>query len=179
MRLRPCWPGHVWAYDFVQDRTADGRPFRMLTVIDEYTRECLASVVARRPTSDDVLQVLTDPFVERGPPEHLRSDNGGEITAKVVRAWLERIGVRTPFIERGSSWENGYDESFNGKLRDELPEREIFHSLREAEVLIERWRQYYNTMRPHSALGNRPPAPEAVLLRSAGSTLRPGINETI
>ncbi len=168
VRLRPCWPGHVWAYDFVQDRTSDGRLFRMLTVIDEYTRECLAIVVARRLTSDDVVHVLTDLFIERGPPEHLRSDNGGEFTAKVVRAWLERIGVRTPFIERGSPWENGYNESFNGKLRDELLDREIFYSLREAEVLIERWRQHYNTVRPHSALGYRPPAPEAVLLRPAG-----------
>ncbi len=168
VRLRPCWPGHVWAYDFVQDRTSDGRLFRMLTVIDEYTRECLAIVVARRLTSDDVVHVLTDLFIERGPPEHLRSDNGGEFTAKVVRAWLERIGVRTLFIERGSPWENGYNESFNGKLRDELLDREIFYSLREAEVLIERWRQHYNTVRPHSALGYRPPAPEAVLLRPAG-----------
>jgi transposase InsO family protein len=168
IRLRPCWPGHVWAYDFVQDRTSDGRPFRMLTVIDEYTRECLAIVVARRLTSDDVLQALTDLFVERGPPEHIRSDNGGEFNAKIVRAWLERIGVRTLFIERGSPWENGYNESFNGKLRDELLDREVFHSLREAEVLIERWRQHYNTVRPHSALGYRPPAPEAVLPRPAG-----------
>jgi transposase InsO family protein len=140
----------------------------MLTVIDEYTRECLAIVVARRLTSDDVLQVLTDLFVERGPPEHLRSDNGGEFTATNVGAWLERIGVRTLFIERGSPWENGYNESFNGRLRDELLDREIFYSLREPEVLIERWRQHYNTMRPHSALGYRPPAPEVVLLRPAG-----------
>ena len=168
VRLRPCWPGHVWAYDFVQDRTSDGRHFRMLTVIDEYTRECLAIVVARRLTSDDVLQALTDLFVERGSPDHIRSDNGAEFTAKVVRAWLERIGVRTLFIERGSPWENGYNESFNGKLRDELLDREIFYSLREAVVLTERWRQHYNTVRPHSALGYRTPAPEAVLPRPAG-----------
>jgi putative transposase len=168
IRLRPCWPGHVWAYDFVQDRTHDGRPFRMLTVIDEYTRECLAITVARNLTSDDVLQVLTDLFVDRGPPDHIRSDNGGEFTAKVVRTWLGRIGVRTLFIERGSPWENGYNESFNGKLRDELLDREIFHSLREAEVLIERWRRHYNTARPHSALGYRPPAPEASLPHPIG-----------
>jgi putative transposase len=168
VRLRPCWPGHVWAYDFVQDRTHDGRPFRMLTVIDEHTRECLAITVARTLTSDDVLQVLTDLFVERGPPDRIRSDNGGEFAAKVVRAWLGRIGVRTPFIERGSPWENGYNESFNGKLRDELLDREIFYSLREAEVLIERWRRHYNTSRPHSALGYRPPAPEAILPRPIG-----------
>jgi transposase InsO family protein len=168
IRLRPCWPGHVWAYDFVQDRTSDGRPFRMLTIIDEYTRECLAIVVARRLTSDDVLQVLTDLFVERGPPDHIRSDNGGEFTARIVRAWLGRIGVRTLFIERGSPWENGYNESFNGKLRDELLDREIFHSLHEAQVLIERWRRHYNTSRPHSALGYRPPAPQATLPRPIG-----------
>ena len=102
IRLRPCWPGHIWAYDFVQDRTSDGRPLRMLAIIDEYTRKCLAIVVARRLTSDDVLQALTDLFVEHGPPDHIRSDNGGEFTAKVVRAWLGRIGVRTLFIERGS-----------------------------------------------------------------------------
>jgi transposase InsO family protein len=168
VRLRPCWPGHVWAYDFVQDRTHDGRRFRMLTVIDEYTRECLAVVVARRLTSDDVLQVLTDLFVERGPPGHIRSDNGPEFVAKVVRGWLGRVGVTTLFIEPGSPWENGYNESFNGKLRDELLDREIFYSLREAEVLIERWRRHYNTVRPHSALGYRPPAPEAVLPGPAG-----------
>ena len=137
----------------------------MLTVIDEDTRECLAIVVARRLTSDDVLQALTDLFVERGLADPIRSDNGGEFTAKAVRAWLERIGVRTLFIERGSPWENGYNESFNGKLRDELLDREVFHSLKEAEVLIERWRRHYNTSRPHSALGYRPPAPEAILPR--------------
>jgi len=169
IRLRPCWPGHVWAYDFVQDRTSDGRTFRTLTVLGEYTRECLAIAVARRLTSDDVLQVLTDLFVVRGPPDHIRSDNGGEFTAKVVRAWLGRIGVRTLFIERGSPRENGDNESFNGKLRDELLDREIFHSLMEAEVLIERWRQHYNTARPHSALEYRPPAPEAVLPRPIGT----------
>jgi putative transposase len=173
IRLRPCWPGHVWAYDFVQDRTHDGRRFRMLTVIDEYTRECLAIVVARRLGSDDVLQTLTDLFVEHGPPEHIRCDNGPEFVAKVVRGWLGRIGVKTLFIEPGSPWENGYNESFNGKLRDELLDREIFYSLREAEVLIERWRRHYNTVRPHSALGYRPPAPEAVLPWPAGPAYAP------
>ena len=173
IRLRPCWPGHVWAYDFVQDRTHDGRRFRMLTVIDEYTRECLAIVVARRLGSDDVLQTLTDLFVEHGPPEHIRCDNGPEFVAKVVRGWLGRIGVKTLFIEPGSPWENGYNESFNGKLRDELLDREIFYSLREAEVLIERWRRHYNTVRPHSALGYRPPAPEAVLPWPSGPAYAP------
>lgn len=173
VRLRPCWPGHVWAYDFVQDRTHDGRRFRMLTVIDEYTRECLAIVVARRLTSDDVLQVLTNLFVERGPPDHIRSDNGPEFVAKEVRGWLGRVGVKTLFIEPGSPWENGYNESFNGKLRDELLDREIFYSLREAEVLIDRWRRHYNTVRPHSALGYRPPAPEAMLPWPSGPAYAP------
>ncbi|WP_439549760.1 IS3 family transposase [Falsiroseomonas sp.] len=173
VRPRPCWPGHVWAYDFVQHRTHDGRRFRMLTVIDVYTRECQAIVVARRLTSGDVMQVLTDLFVERGPPGHIRSDNGPEFVAKVVRGWLRRVGMTTLFIEPGSPWENGYNESLNGKLRDELLDREIFYSLREAAVLIERWRRHYNTVRPHSALGYRPPAPEAVLPWPAGPAYAP------
>jgi putative transposase len=161
IRLRPCWPNHVWAYDFVQARTHDGRAFRMLTVIDEYTRECLAIPVARRLRSDDVLHCLAWLFSHRGPPDHIRSDNGSEFTAKAVRDWLSRIGVKTLFIEPGSPWENGYNESFNGKLRDELLNTEIFYTLKEAEVLIERWRDHYNTVRPHSSLGYRPPAPRA------------------
>lgn len=160
IRLRPCWPNHVWSYDFVMDRTHDGRRIRMLTVIDEYTRRCLAIVVARRLRSDDVLQCLADLFSEHGLPDHIRSDNGSEFTARSVRQWLGRLGVRTLFIEPGSPWENGYNESFNGKLRDELLNGEIFYSLREAQVLIEDWRRHYNTIRPHSALGYRPPAPE-------------------
>lgn len=162
VRLRPARKDHVWSYDFVQDRTRDGRAFRMLCVIDEYTRECLAIDVARRLTSEDVLERLSDLFVRRGVPEHLRSDNGSEFTARGVREWLGRVGVRTLFIEPGSPWENGYVESFNGKLRDELLEREVFDTLLEAKVLIERWRLEYNHVRPHSSLGYRPPAPEAV-----------------
>jgi putative transposase len=160
IRLRPCWPNHVWSYDFVAARTHDGRAFRMLTVIDEFTRRCLAIVVARRLRSDDVLQCLAELFAEHGPPDHVRSDNGSEFTAHVVRDWLERIGVKTLFIEPGSPWENGYNESFTGKLRDELLNGEIFYTLKEAQVLIEAWRQHYNTIRPHSSLGYRPPAPE-------------------
>ena len=162
IRLRPCWRNHVWAYDFVQARTHDGRTFRMLTVIDEFTRECLAIEVARRLRSDDVLHVLAKLFVQHDPPDHIRSDNGPEFTAKVVRHWLERIKVKTLYIEPGSPWENGYNESFNGKLRDELLDGEIFYTLKEAKVLIELWRRHYNTVRPHSALGYRPPAPEAI-----------------
>ena len=162
VRLRPERPNHVWAYDFVQDRTHDGKAFRLLTVVDEFTRECLAIRVERRLGADEVLGVLTELFVARGAPEHIRSDNGPEFAAIAVRAWLARLGVGTLFIEPGSPWENGYCESFNGKLRDELPDREAFYSLREAQVLIEAWRRHYNTVRPHSALGYRPPAPEAV-----------------
>lgn len=163
IRLRPKHPGHVWCYDFVQDRTQDGRAFRMLTVVDEFTRQCLAIVTARKLNSDDVLHCLTDLFTIHGPPEHIRSDNGSEFTAKAVRRWLGRIGVQTLYIEPGSPWENGYNESFNSKLRDELLNGEIFTTLREAQVLIERWRRHYNTVRPHSSLGYRPPAPETIL----------------
>ncbi len=163
IRLRPSWTDHVWAYDFVQARTHDGRAFRMLTIIDEHSRECLAILVARRLRSDDVLHLLADLFADRGPPDHIRSDNGPEFTAKAVRQWLRRIGVKTLFIEPGSPWENGYNESFNGKLRDELLNTEIFYTLKEAKVLIEIWRRHYNQIRPHSSLGYRPPAPETVI----------------
>jgi transposase InsO family protein len=162
VRRRPLRRNHVWAYDFVLARTHDGRPLRMLTLVDEFTRECLAIDVARQLNSEDVLERLAWLFVTRAVPAYIRSDNGPEFTAKAVRAWLSRLGVRTLFIEPGSPWENGYVESFNGKFRDELLNREIFYSLTEAKVLIERWRQEYNTVRPHSALGYRPPAPEAI-----------------
>jgi len=162
IRRRPEHRNHVWSYDFVADRTHDGRPIRMLTVIDEYTRECLAIEVARKLSSQDVLDVLRDLFVERGAPEYIRSDNGPEFTAKAVRGWLARVAVKTLFIEPGSPWENGYNESFNGKLRDELLAREIFYALHEARVLIEDWRNLYNQFRPHSSLGYRPPAPAAI-----------------
>lgn len=163
VRLRPQRRNHVWSYDFVQDQTEDKRKFRMLTVIDEFTRRCLAIVVARRLRSDDVLHCLTDLMSRHGPPEHIRSDNGPEFVAKSVRSWLGRIGVKTLYIEPGSPWENGYCESFNSKLRDELLEGEQFSTLYEAQVLIERWRRHYNEIRPHSSLGYRPPAPEAIL----------------
>ena len=162
VRLRPSRPNHVWAYDFVADRTHDGKPIRMLTVIDEFTRECLALPVERRLRSGDVLETLAELFVQRGTPEHIRSDNGPEFCANAVREWLARTNVKTLFIEPGSPWENGYNESFNGKLRDELLNGETFYTLEEAQVLIEQWRKHYNAIRPHSALGYRPPAPEAI-----------------
>jgi putative transposase len=134
----------------------------MLTIIEEYTRECLAIEVSRRFTADAVFYRLTELFVSRRPPDYLRSDNGPEFTARAVREWLSRVGVKTLYIEPGSPWENGYNESFNGKLRDELLNGEIFYTLKEAQILVERWRREYNTVRPHSALGYRPPAPEAI-----------------
>ncbi len=142
-------------------QTHDGRSIRLMTLIDEYTRECLAIRVARRINSFGVIEALADVMLHRGIPEHIRSDNGPEMTAKVVRDWLARIGSKTLFIAPGSPWENGYNESFNGKLRDELLNGEIFYSFKEAKVVIEQWRKYYNTKRPHSALGYRPPAPVA------------------
>ncbi len=160
IRLRPEHKDHVWSYDFVMAKTTEGRAFRMLNIIDEYSRECLAILVKRRITSQDVIDRLFELFILRGIPEHIRSDNGPEFTAKEVRKWLARLGVKTLYIEPGSPWENGYVESFNGKLRDELLNREIFATLTEAKVLIEQWRKEYNHVRPHSSLGYRPPAPE-------------------
>ncbi|MGH7486086.1 MAG: IS3 family transposase [bacterium] len=173
VRLRPERPNHVWSYDFVQDRTEDGRAFRMLVVLDEFTRRCLAILVARRLRSDDVLHCLADLFVTHGPPEHIRSDNGPEFVAINVREWLGRIGVKTLYIEPGSPWENGYCESLNSKLRDELLNGEIFTTLREAQVLIENWRRHYNAVRPHSSLRYRPPAPEAILPPAPGLPYAP------
>jgi len=161
VRLRPTHRDHVWSYDIALARTHDGRALRILVVVDEHTRECLSIDVSRRVTSQDVLERLGRLFVERAIPEHIRSDNGPEFAAEAVRSWLVRLGVRTLFIEPGSPWENGYCESFIGKLRDELLEREIFDTLLEAKVLVERWRRHYNRFRPHSALGYRAPAPEA------------------
>ena len=155
----PSHRGHVWSYDFVSAQTHDGRQVRLLTLIDEFTRECLAIRVARRINSFGVIEALADAMLRNGIPAHIRSDNGPEMTAKVVRDWLAQIGSKTLFIEPGSPWENGYCESFNGKLRDELLNGEIFYSLKEARIVIEQWRRHYNQKRPHSALGYRPPAP--------------------
>ena len=164
VRLRPEHKDHVWSYDFVKEHTENGRAFRVLNIIDEYTRECLESKVGRRLGAQAVLDSLFELFILRGIPEHIRSDNGGEFTARMVRKWLASLGVKTLFIEPGSPWENGYIESFNGKMRDELLNGELFTNIMEARVLIEGWRREYNTTRPHSAKGYRPPAPEAVLM---------------
>ena len=169
IRKRPQYRNHVWAYDFVMDRTHDGKRFRMLTVIDEYTRECLAIKVARKLNSTDVIDTLLDLFIIKGVPDYIRSDNGSEFTAHLVRKWLARLKVKALFIEPGSPWENGYIESFNGKRRDELLNGEIFYTLKEAQILIEQWRRLYNTIRPHSSLNYQPPAPLAVLVNHTES----------
>ena len=161
VRLRPERPNHVWSYDFVQDRTHDGRIFRTLNIIDEFTKEALVIRVDRKLNSTDLVDALKDLFILRGAPEFIRSDNGAEFIAKKVRAWIGAVGAKTAFIEPGSPWENGYCESFNARFRDELLNAEVFYSLREAQILIERWRRHYNTVRPHSSLRYRPPAPEA------------------
>ena len=170
IRLKPLFKDHVWSYDFVADRTHDGRSFRILTLIDEYSRECLALKVRRKFKAQDVVGVLAEEFLKKGLPVHLRSDNGPEFTAKAVREWLEKFGVKNLFIEPGSPWENDYNESFNGKLRDELLNGELFTSLKEAQILIERWRREYNGFRPHSALNYQPPAPSAVLPKGQSHT---------
>jgi putative transposase len=159
IRLRPEYKDHVWSYDFVMDRTENGKAFKILNIIDEYTRKCLATLVERKIKSEDVLDQLFNLFVFRGIPEHIRSDNGSEFTARAVRKWLKRMGVKTLFIEPGSPWENGYIESFNGKMRDELLNREIFTTLEEARVLINQWRGEYNHFRPHSSKNYQPPVP--------------------
>lgn len=162
IRLRPEQSNHVWSYDFVADRTHDGRAFRMLCIIDEFTRESLAIQVARNLKATDVIDTLSDLFILRGIPAYIRSDNGPEFVAQALRDWIAAVGAKTAYIEPGSPWENGYCESFNGKLRDELLNGEVFYTLEEARVVIEAWRRHYNTRRPHSSLGYRPPAPEVI-----------------
>lgn len=164
IRLRPMHRNHVWSWDFVMDRTDEGRPIKILTLIDEFTREALAIYPARRIRAHDVIDIFADVMIERGVPDYIRSDNGPEMIAKNLRHWLSRVGAKTLYIHPGSPWENGYCESFNGKLRNELLNGEIFYTLREAHVLIEQWRHHYNCIRPHSALGYRPPAPETTRL---------------
>jgi transposase InsO family protein len=164
IRLKPEFKDHVWSYDFVESRTTDGRKFRVLNIIDEYTRECLACLVGRSLKNDDVIGILFELFILRAIPMNIRSDNGSEFTAKAVIKWLNETGVKTLFIEPGSPWENGYIESFNGKMRDELLNGELFTTIDEAKYLLEKWRVESNSFRPHSSLGYMPPAPEAVML---------------
>ena len=169
IRLRPQKKDHVWSYDFVLARTTDGRPLRILAILDEYTRECLSVSVDRQISSQGVLECLYSLFIHRGTPEYIRSDNGPEFTAKAVREWLGRLDIGTLFIEPGSPWENGYMESFFGKFRDELLNGEIFDTLLESRVVIEAWMRHYNQHRPHSSLGYRPPAPETKMLENLTS----------
>jgi putative transposase len=167
IRLRPEHRNHVWSSDCVEDRTHDGRRFRMLNVIDEFTRECLTIRVGRRLGAAEVIDVLSDLFILRGVPGYIRSDNGPEFVAKAVRDWIAAVGAKAAYIAPGSPWENGYLESFNARLRDELLNGEAFYSLREAEIVVESWRRHYNTIRPHGSLGYKPPAPEVLLPTSA------------
>jgi transposase InsO family protein len=160
IRLRAERPNHVWSYDFVEDRTHDGKKYRMLNVVDEFTHECLAIRVNRKLKAVDVIDVLSDLFILRGVPGHIRSDNGAEFVAKAVQEWITAVGAKTAYIAPGSPWENGFIESFNARLRDELLDGEIFYSLKEAKIVIESWRRHYNTVRPHGSLGYKPPAPE-------------------
>jgi len=163
VRLRPKRPNHVWSYDFVHERTHDGRAFRTLNIIDEFSKEALMIRVNRKLNSTDVVDALTDLFILRGPPAYIRSDNGPEFVAEKVRKWITTVGAKTAFIEPGSPWENGYCESFNSRFRDELLNGEIFYTLKEAQIIIEKWRIHYNTVRPHSSLGYKPPAPKSIV----------------
>ena len=151
----------------------------MLNVIDEFTRECLAIRISRRLKALDVIDMLTDLFILRGTPEHIRSDNGPEFVAKAVRDWIAAVGARAAYIMPGSPWENGYCESFNARLRDELLDGEIFYTLKEAQIVIEGWRHHYNTTRPHSSLGYKPPTPEAISWppTQSGSSAVPPMNQ--
>ena len=171
-RLRALYPNHVWSYDFVADRLEDGRVIRFLTVIDEYTRECLAIRVEYKLKSEQVMEVLANLFGKR-LPEYIRSDNGSEFRAKKLVKWLDDLGVKTKFIKPGSPWENGCNESFNGRFRDEHLNREAFTSLQEAKSLTEDWRIEYNYKRPHSALGGRPPCGWGPPLEIANTLSRP------
>ena len=162
IRKKPEYKNHVWSYDFVHDYTHDGRVIKMLTIMDEFTRESLVIRVKRKLKSLDVLETLADLFETRGMPKYIRSDNGPEFIAKKLRNWFKPLNIFPLYITPGSPWENGYIESFNGRLRGELLNGELFYTLKEAQIIIEKWRKEYNTIRPHSSLGYKAPAPEAI-----------------
>jgi transposase InsO family protein len=166
VRLRPEHKNHVWSYDFVEDKTWDGKKLRFLNVLEEHTRECLASIPRRSWRNNDVIEALSDIMLQHGCPEYIRSDNGSEFIAKKLKKWLSDVGVITTYIEPGSPWENGYCESFNARMRDEFLNGELFGNLYEAEVLTKRWVNYYNTIRPHGSLRGKPPAPQSVVLNN-------------
>lgn len=172
VRHRAERPNQVWSYDFVMDQTADGRRLKVLPIVDEYTRECLTIEVERSMTARDVVSTLEYLFEVRGVPEHIRSDNGPEFIAEAVRGWLAHHGAKTLYIEPGSPWENAYSETFNSRLRDELLDRELFETLKEAKVIIEDHRLEYNYRRPHSSLGYQTPA------EFAAAYVHPGVAST-
>ena len=157
-RLQAMRPNQVWALDFLFDATSDGRPFKVLAICDEFTRESIGGAVGRSITADAVIEILDQAVDQRGAPELIRCDNGPEFVAAAIRDWCRFLGTGTAYIEPGSPWQNPYVESFNGKARDELFAREIFDSLLEARVLYRDWRESYNRHRPHSSLGYLPPA---------------------
>ncbi len=167
IRLRPEYKNHVWSYDFVEDKTYNKKKIRFLNIIDEYSRECIASIPRRSWRNNDVIEELSKLMISNGCPEYLRSDNGSEFTANKLRKWLSNVGVITAYIEPGSPWENGYIESFNARMRDEFLNGELFGNMYEAQVLTKRWVEYYNTIRPHSSLGGRPPAPQMLIPMTA------------
>ena len=167
IRLRTEHPNHVWSYDFVEDRTHDGRRYRMLNVIDEFTHECLAIRINRKLKAIDVIDVLSDLFILRGVPGHIRSDNGPEFIAKALQDWIAAVGAKTAYIAPGSPWENGFIESFNARLRDELLNGEIFYTLKEAQIVVESWRHHYNAVRPHASLGYGPSIAQCLTISQA------------
>jgi len=168
------YPNHVWTYDFMVDQTEDGRKLKLLTVLDEFTRESPAIEVGRSIRAKDVIAVLEYLFMVRGVPRFIRSDNGPEFIADRIKKWLRKNHVETLYIEPGSPWENGYIESFNGKLRDDILDRELFYSVKEAKVIVEDWRLEYNNHRPHSGLGYMTPAAFAAgCIPSASPTAQP------
>jgi len=179
-RLQASGPNGVWSYDFIEDRTADGRRLKILVVVDEYTRECLALEMGRRLGSEAVIGVLRRLVAERGTPGHLRSDNGPEFVAKAVQRWVAAKGIQTLYITPGSPWENAYCESFNSRFRDEFLNLEVFTSVLEAKVLCAEWRRDYNEARPHSALGDQAPAEFASRWRATvGATPLPSLASAI
>lgn len=163
IRLGPKYPNHIWAIDFVHDKLSNGRPYKMLTVLDEYTRQALCVSVAVKMSSADVLEALYPLLLQRGRPEYIRSDNGPEFVAAPFQDWLRRVGIQPIRIYPGSPWENGYNERFNGTLRHELLNAEWFTTTRQAQVVIDIWLKQYNQIRPHHALGMRTPVPETIL----------------
>lgn len=166
IRLRPHYPNHIWSIDFVHDKLSNGRSYKMLTVLDEYTREALCVTVRLKMNADDVLEALYQLMMKKGKPEYIRSDNGPEFIAVSLQHWLIKVGVKPIQIYPGSPWENGYNERFNGTLRNEVLNAEWFHTTRQAQSAINVWLRQYNHIRPHYGLNMRPPVPEVLLEKS-------------